>query len=201
MTITTAKWTIDDYHQMIEAGILAHRSVELLNGEIVEMAPEGTPHASLSTRAREYLSRLLGDRALVREGHPITLPLSNSEPEPDLAIVQRWQTNGEDGYWEHHPYPENIYWLIEFSDASLRQDLDPKAKVYAAAGIGEYWVINLKQMVLTVMRDPVDGEYQSQVDFTQGTLYPLVFPEIAIAVDHLLHRGIDSFIFRGSPCG
>lgn len=186
MTLSVAKWTIDDYHRMIEAGILANRSVELLNGEIVEMSPEGAAHSSLSTKARNYLSRLLGDRALIREGHPITLPLSQSEPEPDLAIVQRLQSSGNDEYWDHHPYPENIYWLIELSDSSLRKDLESKARVYAAAGIGEYWVIDLKQMILIVMRDPVDGEYRSQTEWRQGTVHPLAFPEISVAAEQLL---------------
>lgn len=174
---------------MIQAGVLAGRSVELLNGEVIDMPPEGTPHSSLSTGAKEYLSRLLGDRALVREGHPVTLLNSNSEPEPDLAIVQRLHENVEDEYWEHHPYPENIYWLIEFSDSSLAKDLDPKAKAYAAAGIREYWVVNLKAMELLVMRDPMNGEYQSQVKMTQGEVYPLAFPDVAVLVSKLLRRG------------
>ena len=77
------------------------RCVELLNGEIVEMAPEGEFHAYSSDEAGEYLIYLLGERAKVRQGKPITLPQSNSEPEPDIAIVERL---GRD-YREHHPWP------------------------------------------------------------------------------------------------
>ena len=88
MTITTAKWTLDEYHQMIDAGILDNKRVELLRGEIVEMSPEGKPHANKSTRAGEYLMRLLGEAAQVRPAKLITLP-NGSEPETDLAIVQR----------------------------------------------------------------------------------------------------------------
>ena len=188
MTVTTAKWSIESYHQMIRAGILDDRAVELLNGEIIEMPPEGTFHSSLSTGGREYLSQMLGNRALVREGHPITILLSNSEPEPDLAIVQRLQENVENEYWDHHPYPENVYWLVEFSDSSLKKDLDAKAKTYAAAGIVEYWVVNLKDIELVVMRDPVDGEYRSQITFLSGTVTPLAFPDIAIQVSRLLRK-------------
>jgi Uma2 family endonuclease len=186
MTITTVKWSIEDYHHMIATGLLEGRPVELLNGEIIEMSPEGMPHSSLSTGAKDYLNRLLSDRALVREGHPITLPSHNSEPEPDLAIVQRLEENVEDEYWDHHPYPENIYWLIEFSDSSLKKDLDPKAKAYAAAGILEYWVVNLKSMELVIMRSPLNGEYQAQVIVTQGEVRPLAFPDVAVAVSKLL---------------
>lgn len=84
-TVTTAKWTVEDYHRMIDAGILDDRRVELLNGEIIEMSPEGIPHADLSDEAAGYLRRLLGERARIRDSKPVTLP-NNSEPEPDLCI-------------------------------------------------------------------------------------------------------------------
>lgn len=74
MTVTTAKWTIDEYHRMIAAGILDDRRMELLKGEIVEMSPEGELHAYFSSEAGEYLIKLLGNRATVRPSKPITLP-------------------------------------------------------------------------------------------------------------------------------
>ncbi|MEO0935451.1 MAG: Uma2 family endonuclease, partial [Cyanobacteria bacterium J06641_2] len=104
MTVTLAKWTIEEYHQMIEAGIFDNRRVELIRGEIVEMSPEGEPHAYFSTEAGTYLIRLLGDKAMVRPAKPIILP-NNSEPEPDIAIVQPLGRE----YLEHHPYPENVF--------------------------------------------------------------------------------------------
>lgn len=79
---------IDEYHRMIAAGILDNRHVERLKGEIVEMLPEGEAHTYFSSEAGEYLMRLLDDRAMVRLAKPITL-LNDSEPEPDIAIVQR----------------------------------------------------------------------------------------------------------------
>jgi Uma2 family endonuclease len=85
---TLAKWSVDDYHRMIEAGILRDRRVECSKGEIVEMSPEGEPHAYFSSEAGEYLTRLLGDCVMIRQSKPITLP-NDSEPEPDIAIVQR----------------------------------------------------------------------------------------------------------------
>ncbi|BAY46564.1 hypothetical protein SAMD00079811_41760 [Scytonema sp. HK-05] len=65
MTVIAAKWTIDEYHRMIAAGILSDRQVELLKGEIVEMSPEGEPHAYSSHEAGEYLSQLLGNRTTI----------------------------------------------------------------------------------------------------------------------------------------
>lgn len=181
MTPSIAKWTLNDYHQMIDAGILDHRQVELLRGEIVEMSPEGTPHANKSTQAGEYLMRLLGDAAQVRSAKPITLP-NGSEPEPDLAIVQRLP----DEYDRHHPYPNQIFWVIEYSNTSLSIDLGIKAEVYAEAGLQEYWVANLKERALIILRDPIAGRYQSQQTVQQGTLTPLAFPAIALSVDRLL---------------
>ena len=181
MTIAAAKWTIDEYHRMIEAGILDDRRVELLNGEIVEMPPEGEPHAYFSSEAGEYLIRLLGDRATVRGAKPITFP-NHSEPEPDIAIVQRLGRE----YLEHHPYPENIFWLIEYSDSSLDKDLETKSKVYTEARIAEYWVVNLKNRQLIVFRDPQDAEYGSKSRLTGGTVYPLAFPDVAVSVDSIV---------------
>ncbi|MCU0549235.1 MAG: Uma2 family endonuclease [Leptolyngbya sp. Prado105] len=178
MTVSTFKWTIDRYHQAIEAGVFDDTSVELLNGELVEMSPEGVPHAGLTDSSSRYLQRLLGDRAIVRVGHPITLA-NHSEPEPDLAIVEPIEEVYKN---EHHPYPENIFWVIEYSNKSLQKDLEIKSKTYAKADIAEYWVINLKTRELIVFRDPVKGEYRSQQKFTTGTINPLSFPEVQIDV-------------------
>ncbi|MFQ3585155.1 MAG: Uma2 family endonuclease [Cyanobacteriota bacterium] len=180
--LAPVKWTLAEYHQMISASILRSRRVELLNGEIVEVAPEGEPHAYYSGSIADYLRGLLGHRAQIRESHPITLPHHHSEPEPDIAVVQRLGKV----YLQHHPYPENIFWLIGFSDTSLKKDLDPKAKLYAVAGIPEYWIVNLQKMSLQVLRDPCQGEYQSQVELTEGFLSPLAFPELELSVLELL---------------
>ncbi len=180
-TLTLAKISVEQYHRMVEAGIWDDRQVELLNGIIVEMSPEGKPHAHRSTDVGEYLIRLLGDRAQVRSAKPITLS-DGSEPEPDLAIVQRLG----DEYLVHHPYPENIFWVMEYSNTSLEKDLGIKAEIYAAAGIAEYWVVNLKENKLIVFRDPVNGKYQSQQELTSGQISPLAFADLAIEVARLL---------------
>ena len=181
MTVTLAKWTIEEYHQMIEAGIFDNRRVELLRGEIVEMSPEGEPHAYFSTEAGEYLSKLLGSRAKIRPAKPITLP-NNSEPEPDIAIVKPLGRE----YLQHHPYPEDIFWLIEYSNSSLEKDLETKTKIYAEVGIIEYWVINLKKRQLIVFREPSDGGYASKSTMTEGTICPLAFPDVAVSVEMIV---------------
>ncbi|MBP5971291.1 Uma2 family endonuclease [Brasilonema sp. CT11] len=182
MTVIGAKWTIDEYHRMIAAGILSDRKVELLKGEIVEMSPEGKPHAYSSDEAGEYLARLLGERAKVRQAKPITLP-NDSEPEPDIAIVQRLGRE----YREHHPYPENIFWLIEYANSSLEKDLETKSKIYAEVGIPEYWLVNLKKLHLVIFREPLDGEYAAKLTLTAGTIQPLAFPDISVSVEQIIN--------------
>lgn len=180
MTITLYKWTLDRYHAAIDAGLFDGQSVELLKGDIVVMAPEREPHACYSSDGAEYLRRLLGDRASVRETKPITLP-DHSEPMPDLAIVQPPLRR----YLEHHPFPGDIFWLIEYSDTTLAKDLGEKKQVYAESGIQEYWVSDLKNAQLKVFRNVVNGDYQTERTLTEGTVSPLSFQDVAIDVRRL----------------
>ncbi|MBD1843813.1 Uma2 family endonuclease [Cyanobacteria bacterium FACHB-63] len=182
MSVTIAKWTLEEYHRMIEAGILDDRRVELLCGEIVEMPPEGEPHAFGSNETFKYLLKLLDGLADVRSAKPVTLP-NQSEPEPGLAIVQDLGRE----YRDHHPYPENIFWLIEYSNSSLSKDLEIKRKIYAEVGIPEYWVVNLKKLELIIFRDPQNGDYSSEVTRSTGTIAPLAFPDLSILVERILN--------------
>ena len=179
----TAKWTLEDYHRMIDSGVLDDKHVELIRGDIIEMAPEGTPHASRSASAGEYLTMLLIEQAQIRQAHPITLP-NQSEPEPDIAVVRRISSEYED----HHPYPEDIFWLIEYSKATLAKDLNLKSRTYAEANISEYWVVDLQQQVLVVFRKPNEGEYAERESYAEGDITPLAFPSVAISVDRIVRK-------------
>ncbi|PSB03191.1 Uma2 family endonuclease [Merismopedia glauca] len=180
MTIATYKWTIDRYHQAIAAGVFDDQPVELLKGELVIMSPEGEPHAYFSDRLAKLLQRLLGERVQIREGKPIALP-NDSEPEPDIAVVQPLDAV----YLEHHPYPENIFWLIEYSHTTLNKDLGVKKDTYAQGGIPEYWVVNLQDSQLTVFRDLTDEGYQTESILSSGAIAPLSFPEIEVEISRL----------------
>lgn len=173
----TKRWTIDEYHRLIETGFLANDRVELLRGEIVEMLPEGTLHAEQSQEADRYLNRLLGGVAYVRQAKPITLP-DDSEPEPDIAIVEDLGRE----YRSHHPYSENVFWLIEYSHSTLQRDLDEKLKIYAATGIREYWVVDIEHLILRVHREPRGENYQLVQEYESGVVFAEAFPEIAIEV-------------------
>jgi Uma2 family endonuclease len=182
MTLTTYKWTLDRYHQAIKAGIFDDQPVELLKGDLVVMPPEGESHAYYNTEAADYLRALLGERVKIRDAKPITLP-NDSEPAPDLAIVQPLGTV----YLEHHPYPDNIFWLIEFSKATLSKDLGNKKEIYAEAGIQEYWVVNLNDFQLNVFRDLVNGSYTKELTLTTGTITPLAFQDVQVEVLRLIN--------------
>lgn len=181
MTVSTYKWTIDRYHQAIQAGVFDDQPVELLRGEIIIMPPEGEPHAYYNSETGDYLRWLLGNRAKVREAHPITLS-NDSEPIPDLAIVKPLGTV----YLEHHPYPSDIHWLIEFSNATLTKDLTTKQTTYAEAGIQEYWVVNLKEQQLHVFKNLQNGQYATEAILKTGTLSPMAFHDLQIQVNRLM---------------
>ncbi len=181
MVLSTIKWTVEDYHQMIKTGLLDDRPVELLAGEIVEMSPEGESHAFFSSEAGNYLARVLGDRAFLRHAKPITLP-NGSEPEPDLAIVQPLGRE----YLTHHPYPENIFWVIEYANSSLEKDTTVKYHIYAEAGIPEYWLINLQTGELIIYRQPRGREYGSKMTLKDGAISPLAFPDVTIPVEKII---------------
>ena len=148
MVVSTYKWSIGEWHQLIELGVLADKQVELLNGEITQMSPEGIPHSYTHQSVSDYFREILKGRAYIRDAHPITL--DNSEPKPDIAIVRLPKTI----YLQHQPYPEDIYWLIEVSNKSLNLDLVSKSKIYARNNIPEYWVIDLVNKKLVVHTQP-----------------------------------------------
>lgn len=182
MTITTYKWTIERYHQALDAGLFDDESVELLRGDIIVMPPERESHAYYNSEVGDYLRTILGDRVKVREAHPITLP-NDSEPIPDLAIVKPLGTV----YLEHHPYSEDIFWLIEFSHTTLSKELNEKKVVYSEAGIVEYWVVNLQDKQLTIFRDLENGRYTTKQTFKTGVVSPLTFPDVQFHLQRLMN--------------
>jgi len=178
---TLVKWSVEDYHQMIDAGILCDRQVELLAGEIIEMSPETPIHYYTAKQGTKYLATLLVGKADIRFNGPITL--SNSEPEPDIAIVRL----PESTYKDHHPYAEDIFWIIEVAKSSLKKDLELKLSIYAQAQIQEYWVLDLSQQQLIVFRNPENNTYLSQQIINQGNIISLAFPDMEISVERLLN--------------
>jgi Uma2 family endonuclease len=176
---TLVKWTVNDYHQMIESNILTDRNCELIDGEIITMSPELPKHYNTAKRSANYLQNLLLGKADVRFNGPITL--SNSEPEPDVAIVKL----PDSMYNNRHPYPDDIYWLIEVANTSLTKDLSLKQKIYAEAKIGEYWVMNLQTQELIVFRQPERDRYLVEIKWAKPIINAVAFPEIDIISSQL----------------
>ncbi|MEL6581699.1 MAG: Uma2 family endonuclease [Cyanobacteria bacterium J06621_12] len=175
------KWSVDDYHSMLDSGILNSRSVELIAGEIIEVSPESPLHRYANDSVAEYLRGLLKDKAKVFESHPITL--IDSEPEPDISIVSLPNSN----YLERHPDPKDIYWLIEISNTTLEDDLNKKKRVYAQAGINEYWIIDLKNIELIVFRETSENDYKTKFISNSGLISSLAFPNIEMNISALLN--------------
>jgi Uma2 family endonuclease len=176
---TLAKWSVDDYHHMVETGILRDRQVELLAGEIVEMSPETPIHYATAKRGAKYLEALLLGKADVRFNGLITL--SDSEPEPDIAIVRL----PESSYIDRHPAPQDIFWIVEVAKTSLKKDLEIKAAIYATAEISEYWVLNLSTQQIVVFRNPQAGQYLEEYTVGEETITPLAFVDVAVSVKRL----------------
>ncbi|MEN9520103.1 MAG: hypothetical protein RLZZ381_2691 [Cyanobacteriota bacterium] len=179
---TLYKWTVEDYHQIIASGVLEGKSVELLAGEILTMSPEKPIHSSRIDTVADYLREVLQGTAKVREAHPVTL--DNSEPEPDIAVV-RFEA---DNYATRHPYPQDIYWLIEVANNTLNKDLEDKSIIYAQNGIPEYWVIDLPHNKLWVFTQPEINGYVSKQEIVLGRINPVSFPNISIEVSKLLPK-------------
>lgn len=144
--------TVHDYHRMIDAGIIdADARIELLEGALVEMTPESPAHAEIVARIIHVLVRGLPEGLWLRAGSPITLE-PHSEPQPDFAVVDRSAST-------LRAHPTGAHLAIEVSHSSRRKDRGRKARIYAAAGIREYWIIDLVDHAVEVRTDPQEDGY------------------------------------------
>ena len=169
--------TTDEYHQMIAASIIHEDArVELILGQIFNMAAKGTRHTFSTTRLLRELSRLIEQEAIVRCQEPIALQ-DNSQPEPDITIARL----GNDDYLYNHPSAKDLILVIEVADSSLDFDRNTKANLYAAAGIQEYWIVNLIDNRLEIYRQPNSAIYTEIriISSTESVSLPQ-FPELKI---------------------
>ena len=181
--ILRKKFTVGQYHQMIETGILTDRDrVELLQGEIIEMSPIGRQHAACVDRLTELLVRELGFRAIVRVQNPFQLS-DSSEPQPDFAILQR----RPDFYANGHPQPHDVYAVVEVSDTTIEFDRTVKMPLYAQNGIAEVWIVDLNAPRVEVYREPNASGYQSIQTFDRGQFLSFqAFTDVQFQVDQIL---------------
>ena len=181
--------SIQDYHRMVEVGILAaDERVELIEGQLYTMAAKGTAHSAAVTRIDRVLSQRLAGQVLLRFQDPVRLN-DFSEPEPDVAIVRIDPLDYED----HHPTPTEIFWLIEVADSTLRRDRDLKVPVYGRSGIQEYWILDVQERRLYVFREAEPEGYGTEQSLSeQDAIAPLAFPDCRIQVAEFLRSPLSS---------
>ena len=179
------RYTADQYFDLVKQGVLHEDDrVELLEGVIVAMAPSGPRHASVISRMLHAFIAAVGERACVRSQAPL-IAGALSVPEPDVAIL----AGTFDDY--DHAHPRSALLVVEASDGSLPQDRLTKSRIYAAAGIPEYWIVNLREGCVEVLRAPnaASRTYDARRVVHRGeTIELAALPDVAITVANLLPR-------------
>jgi Uma2 family endonuclease len=177
--------TAGEYRRMGQTGILRPDArVELIDGEIIDMAPTGSRHAGVVRHIARLLERAVGDAALVSIQSPVSLG-EHSEPEPDIALLQP----RADFYKADHPQAADVFLIIEVADASLRYDRQIKVPLYARQGITEVWLVDLEQDGVTCYRDPARDGYRLTLEIADlHATSPALLPGASIDLAATLAR-------------
>lgn len=177
------RFTVDDYYQMADAGIIGDQErVELIDGEVVVMSPIGRRHSACVSAATQALVLAGGTTVIVQPQGPVRLDRFN-EPQPDLMLLRP----RHDFYASHHPGPNDVLLVVEIADSSLRYDRDLKATLYAAWGVPEYWLADLKHNLLVRYSSPGKGTYTKSDQLHRGeSIAPGLLPACSVPVDAFL---------------
>jgi Uma2 family endonuclease len=175
--------TVDEYNRMAEAGIIAtDERVELLDGDLIVVPPQGPSHFSVVARLSQCFTLHFGERALVTSQLPIIVS-DRSEPEPDFAVLA-WR---EDFYRSGIPRVPDVYAIVEVADSSLAIDRGKKLEIYAQGGVKEYWIVDVRNAAIEVYREPRAGGYDSLRTVRTGALVSFAaFPDDQFTVEELL---------------
>ncbi|HFE67438.1 MAG TPA: Uma2 family endonuclease [Chloroflexi bacterium] len=176
------RFTVAQYDQMAAAGVFQEdERLELIAGEIIEMSPISMVHAACVKRLNRIFTRKLGDDAIIGIQDPIHLD-EHSEPEPDVVLLHP----RPDFYVAGHPEPEDIFLLIEVSETSLAYDREVKLPLYARAGIMEVWLVNVREEVVELYRQPTPDGFAETRQYRKGnSISPLAFPDLNIVVEQI----------------
>jgi hypothetical protein len=178
-------WTVADFHRVRESGVWDGRRAILLNGTVWELGPMNPPHAVLVGLAHDAVRAAFGPGFTVRSQLPLVLGLW-TDPFPDIAVVP----GGPRDYLAAHPTTARL--VVEVADSTLSLDLTEKAELYATANIGDYWVVDVENRRLIVLRDPAPvaaggAAYRTQLALGPGdTVSPLAAPGATVRVADLL---------------
>lgn len=175
-------FNVDEFIEMVRASVLQKEDrVELIDGKIIIMAPIGIYHEFATDWFTMLLANALFGRAIVRVQGSIRL-YNFSAPEPDVAVLRLRSFDDIRPY-----FPDDIYFVIEVADSSLPYDRGPKLARYAAAGIPEVWIANLRVREVTGYADPSGSEYASVSVYRPGdSVSPRAFPDVALAVEEFM---------------
>lgn len=182
---TPRRFTVEELDRLGQAGIFGEdEHVELLEGVIVELTPPGKPHALALSRLDRILQRQLPDTTTVRVQMPLTLGRHDA-PEPDLALVE----TAEEAAAPKHP--RSALLVVEVSDSSLRSDHQRKARVYARAGIPEYWIVDVAEHEIEVLTSPSPrgADYRQRRTARPGELLKIArLPDVVVPVEQVFDR-------------
>jgi len=181
--LTRRRFTVAEYMRMAEVGLLDEDSrIELIRGEIVEMSPINVLHALCVNRLTMLLSAKLTGRVIVSVQNPLQID-EYSIPQPDIAL---WKLPFEN-YANRLPGPPDVLLVIEVADSSIQYDRKTKTKLYGAAGITDYWIVNLAERQIEVYREPQTDGYRVTTRYKPGeTLSPLAFADVNLGTDEIL---------------
>ena len=155
--------------------------VELIEGELVDMTPIGSEHASTVRRLTGMFYAAVKNQAIVSVQDPIIL-LTDSEPEPDVALL-RFR---EDFYSATHPHAEDVLLIVEVADTTLRYDREIKVPLYARYAIPEVWLVDLNNKCLHMFSEPSGGDYRTELEMTSlTTVAPQAFPDMQLDLSRL----------------
>ena len=182
--LTRHKLDVDAFYRMAEAGIIGEKDrIELIDGEMIDMAPIGQGHYGSVNRLTNIFVLAFDGRAVVSVQNPLRLSTAD-EPLPDFTIL-RWR---DDFYGSgERPRPDDVILVVEVADSSLRYDRTVKLELYARSGLAEYWVLDLKRRVVIVHRQPNGDGYDDIRTLSAGATLPLaVDPAIVIDLARIL---------------
>jgi len=170
------QWTVKLYRQLGELGVFDEDSrIELIDGDLIQMPLIGSTHAGCVEQMRRMIEEAAGEAVMVFTQNPVVLG-ERSEPLPDLAVLKP----KSDFYRSEHPRPEDVLWLVEVSDTTVRYDQTVKVPLYARNAIPEVWLLNLPEKRLEVYHGPCRGEYRHLDYYREGTVAPKALPHAAI---------------------
>jgi Uma2 family endonuclease len=181
-TPTRTRITTNRYQMMVATGVLTkYDRIELIEGDMVDMAPIGTKHSAITSRLHELFVLAVSRSATVVSGGPVNLG-EYSEPQPDLMLLKR----RADFYGSKIPEAADVLLLIEVSDSSLAFDQSVKLDLYARYGVSEYWVVDVEGGRIVTYRDPTATGYARKLKFAAAdSVAPQAFPDVKIAVGEI----------------